>query len=62
MYFGITTASKGPLFGLWDILGPIGFGALWFGMFLHFFRKAPILPVRDPAFSDLFEQERKAAA
>jgi len=62
MYFGITPASKGPIFGVWDVLGPIGFGALWFGMFLHFFRKAPILPVRDPAFSDLFEKERKAAA
>ncbi|MFT5123722.1 MAG: hypothetical protein ACI9TH_000628 [Kiritimatiellia bacterium] len=38
-----------------DILAPIGFGALWFGLFLRNFRKMPVLPTKDPMFSEHFD-------
>lgn len=62
MYHAKTLASQSAAFTFWDILGPIGFGALFFGLFLRNYRKAPLLPSRDPVFSEMFEEERKAAA
>lgn len=62
MYNRVTAASNSPAFTFWDILGPVGFAALFFGLFLNNYRKAPLLPVKDPVFSEMFEEERKAAA
>jgi len=40
-----------PLF-FTDLLAPIGFGALWFALFLKNFRGMPMLPTKDPMFSE----------
>jgi len=51
LYPAATRAMGGSAFSLLDILGPVSFGLLWFGMFLSRFRQRPILPVNDPFFS-----------
>ena len=39
-----------------DLLAPIGFGALWFALFLKNFRTMPVLPTKDPMFPETSEQ------
>jgi hypothetical protein len=51
LYPVATRAMSGSGFHLLDILAPVSFGLLWFGMFLYYFRQRPILPVNDPYFS-----------
>jgi hypothetical protein len=51
LYPVATTAMTGSAFHLLDIIGPVSFVALWFGLFLRNFRARPILPVNDPYFS-----------
>jgi len=43
-----------PLF-FSDLLAPVGFGAIWFGFFLRNFRQKPVLPTKDPMFSEHFD-------
>lgn len=51
MYPAATRAMAGIPFHLLDIVGPVAFAALWFGLFLKNFRARPYLPVNDPYFS-----------
>lgn len=51
MYPVPTAAMEGSAFHVLDIVGPVSFGLLWFGLFLRNFRKRPLLPVNDPYFS-----------
>jgi hypothetical protein len=58
----VAAAARGPLFGWMDVVGPLGFASLFFGLFLMHFRKYPVLPVKDPMFSEKLEHEIKATA
>ena len=48
-----------PLF-FTDLLAPVGFGAIWFGFFLRNFRQKPVLPTKDPIFSEHFDGKEAA--
>ena len=58
----VAAAANGPMFSIMDIVSPLGFGALFFGLFLMNFRKRPVLPLKDPMFSGKLEHEIKAAS
>lgn len=57
IYAGLTTASTAPKFHVLDLVAAAGFAALWFGLFLNQFRKLPVLPTRDPVFTEQFQHE-----
>ncbi len=57
LYGGLTTAAKGAKFHFLDLIAAAGFASLWFGLFVGQFRKLPVLPARDPVFSEQFQHE-----
>lgn len=57
LYGGLTTAAKGPKFHFLDLVAAAGFASLWFGLFVNQFRKLPVLPTRDPVFTEKFQHE-----
>ena len=45
----------GPAIGCMDVIAPLAFGALFLALTLRNYRKAPILPTKDPVFSEGFD-------
>jgi hypothetical protein len=50
-----------PVFHWSDVFAPIGFGALFVALCIHYYRKLPILPLKDPVFTESYDYKKEAA-
>lgn len=62
LYPVATKAMSSAPFHFMDLLSPVSFGLLWFGLFLRQYRQRPLLPVHDPFFCKPAPAAEKEAA